>query len=372
MRVLVNSLSIGSFSGAHVVYGFLRQLCIWTRDDHEFFVLHYTSSPPPDDIVDHPHVSTIAVPDNYRSWVRRWMWETLKLPAVINRYAIDIIFNPSGAFAAGLRAKQVVLAQNPWCFVPSVQVGYGQKIKAALQRRGYRRAVRSASQMVYISGFLQDLYRSSSGDIRERASEIAYVGIDEDTFQAAEQLRSSVAKMPNLIVSVSAMARWKGAETLVEAVSLLQQRNHDARLRLVGPWPDPVYERSIRQLIHSRGLNDSVEITGAVSKDELHRSYAEAKVFSLMSWCESYGIPAVEAQAFGTPGLVSTGCAMPEICGDGCETSPPGDPQQAARMLELLLYDDDTWRKRSTAARENAVQLTWENTTRPLMSMFTL
>ena len=372
MRVLINALSIGSFSGAHVVYGFLRKLCEWTQGEHEFVVLHYPSSPPPDDISCHSHVSTVTVSDDYRSWIRRGLWESLKLPSLINSQNIDLVFNPSGAFARGLPAKQVVLAQNPWCFVPRAQVGYGQKIKAALQRRGYRRAMQSATQMVYISGFLQELYRASSGSLRENASEIAYVGIDDETFEAAGQLSATVAKVPNLIVSVSAMAHWKGAETLVESVSILQQRNRDVQLRMVGPWPDSAYERNIRQLIDQHGLNQSVEITGAVSKAELHHNYAEAKVFALISWCESYGIPAVEAQAFGTPGLVSTGCAMPEICGEGCETCPPGEPQQAADVLERLLFDDENWQRRSRAARDNASRLTWEKTTRPLMSMFTL
>ena len=79
----------------------------------------------------------------------------------------------------------------------------------------------------------------------------------------------------------------------------------DLSLHLVGSWPDAVYERRIRNLVSELGLGEQVHFHGFVSREELDCLYAESQVFCLMSRCESFGIPAIEAQLFGTPVVCS-------------------------------------------------------------------
>lgn len=64
----------------------------------------------------------------------------------------------------------------------------------------------------------------------------------------------------------------------MEAVRLLWQQGIPATLKLVGPWPDPDYERQIRDQIQTSGLTEAVQILGRVSDDELHRHYAASRV----------------------------------------------------------------------------------------------
>ncbi|MFV0443324.1 MAG: glycosyltransferase [Planctomycetaceae bacterium] len=371
MRVLVNTLSIGSLSGQHVVLGFLSRLIPWTAGEHEFVLLHDERSELPESVLG-PHVRPLPVSGRLRNWIRRSVWETTRFPALLRDNRIDLLLNPSGALLPNVSIPQVVLCQNPWCFVKAAQQGPVEAVKARLQQSGYRRAFQQADLNLFISDHLRTLYRQGAGSGPQAPSDIAYVGVNDETFAAAGALRDRVLRQSNLIVSVSAMARWKGVETLVAAVARLRQQGCPALLKLVGPWPDPAYHQQIRRQIDESNLTDAVEITGKVSKDALHRCYAEARVFALLSHCESFGIPAAEAQAFGTPAVVTTGCAMPEVCGDGAITVPPDDISAAADAIQTLLESEVDWSRRSEASLSNVERFRWELTARPFLKMFSL
>ena len=350
-------------SGQHVVYGFLRPVANWMIPEHRITVLHYDGETPPDDLLG-MGIETFSVPQSWKTWYKRLGWETTKLAALIRSLAVDVMLNVSGALAPRCPVPQIVLCQNPWCYVPAAHRGVADRLKAKLQRIGYRRAFRDAAMMIYISGHLRDLYRRGNVGIDETESRIAYVGLDDDTFETAKRLRGE-PREPHTILSVSAMASWKGAHTLVDAVRLLKDRGHTARLKLVGPWPDSDYEGRVRSQIKSLALVDNVEILGRVSDEELHRLYATSKVFCLMSSCESYGIPAAEAMAFGTPIISTNCCAIAEICAEAGQFGPVENAGWTADALQIALNDQDQWQTWSNRARENASRLTWDNCARP-------
>lgn len=371
MRVFINSLSVTGLSGRHVVHGFLKPILKWTQGRHEYTYLHFESEAPPDELRQ-PHVHCVAVPDALRSWMRRSVWELRALPKMVQAERADLYFSPAGAMVPGIKQPQVVLCQNPWCYVPSAQSGWTAPAKAWLQRRAYAYSLGNAALMVFISKHLRDLYRAGSPRIKEVTSEIAYPAIDDETHAAAAQLSQTVQRDPNLIVSISAMAPWKGADRLVKVVGALRAQGIGAKLKLVGPWPVPWYEQRVRNLIQTEGLTDAVEITGMVSKADLHRHYAEAQVYCLLSDCESYGIPAAEATAFGTPVVACQGCAIPEICGPGGVYVPPKDDAAAVAALQSILTNNSEWESLSAGARLNATKFHWDQCAEPLMNMFTL
>ena len=370
MRLLVNTLSIGSMSGNHVVYGFLRSLCEQMLQEHELVILHYADNPPPTELVE-KGTESISVSACHRNWAKRTMWEAFRLPGIVHQDGADLMLTVSGALSPRCPIPQAVLCQNPWCYRPMVHRNWQERLKARLQRVGYRRAFSGAAMMIYISGHLRDLYRADNAGIAETKSEIAYVGLNNETYEAADAFRD-LERDPYSVLSVSAMASWKGAHTLVKAIRLIRDRGLPAKLRLVGPWPDTGYESQIREQVARLDLTNAIEILGRVSDEELHRQYATNKVFALMSHCESYGIPSAEAMAFGTPVISTQCCAISEICAPAGLFGPVEDPQWTADAIETLLTDQDQWIRFSLAASKQAKTLTWNNCVRPLQKLPTL
>jgi len=368
MRLLVNALSIGSLSGRHVVFGFLRPLARWVEGQHEILLLSYESEPPPADLLA-AHVRWLPVADRLRPWWKRALWEMYDLRHVIRREGADYVLNASGAAIPTCPVPQATLAQNPWCFIREAQFGIAQVLKARMQRRAYQHALKTSRLMFYISDYLRGLYETLSPRCLPQ-SEVTHVGLDDETHLAAARLEESIPREPLSIVSVSAMAPWKGVDTLVDAVDIVRKKGLAARLTLVGPWPDARYENRILRQVAACGLQDDVTITGQVTKDELYRHYAQARVFCLMSHSESFGIPAAEALAFGTPVVASAGCAIPEVCAGAGLFGPAGDANWTANALASMLSDDTTWTAASVNARRNANRLRWETTARPLLRMF--
>ena len=367
MRVLVNALSTTNLSGRHVLLGHLRQLSAWTADEHEFVVLHHAANA--DMACDlGANVTWRECPGGTAHWFRRRVWEQVNLKSLVADLHIDLLFTPAGIASPSVNVPQVVFAQNPWCLVDTLERSMMEHAKAVLQRRAYRRTMAEADMMVFNSNFMRRAYRANAGR-EERASQIVYQAIDESTHDAARRL--DIERRPDSILCVSVMAPHKGAETLIEALAVLRtDYGIGACLDLVGAWPHRGYEERIRRQTEEAGLGEVVTFHGHVPMESLYAFYASARVFCLMTRCESFGIPAVEAQAFGTPVVSSNCCAIPEVCGEGGVFPEPGDARATADALSGLLRDDEEWRSISVAARRNAARFHWETCSRGLMPMF--
>ncbi len=349
--------------------GHLSRLAKWTQGQHEYVVLyHRTNRNICQDLGE--NITWMECPAYTVNWAGRTWWEQVILPRLFKRKRIDFIFSLSGTVVPSLKLPQVSYAMNPVPLIPGLEHSIPGYVKTGLQRWGYRKAMDKATMMLFLSEYIRQKYRQNAG-FHEKASEIVYPGIDEEVFNVSKRLCKTITKKPYQIITVSVMASHKGIETLVKAVNLVRQSySIPARLLLVGPWLDSSYEKRIRQLITELKLVNDVEIKGYASRYELNQYYAESRLFCLMSRSESFGIPAVEAQAFGTPVVSSDCCAIPEVCGNGGIYREQNDVQGVAREIASLLTDEKKCKELSEAAKQNAERFHWETCSQPLLHMF--
>jgi glycosyltransferase involved in cell wall biosynthesis len=79
--------------------------------------------------------------------------------------------------------------------------------------------------------------------------------------------------------------------------------------------------------------------TGRLPDSRLASLYAHAWAIVFPSIYEGFGIPPLEAMAFGTAVLASTAQAVRETCGDAASYFPPDDPDRLGALLAARVVD---------------------------------
>jgi len=378
MKILVNALSTTNESGRQVLCGLLLEFLRQSPDQYRLCVLLHDGNR---DIVDHMRsqldaalrlrVSFHFAPGISRNWLGRACYERLYLQCRVKQVGADLCLSPSGGWVPGLSCLQYTLALNPWAMVATGPRGISGQVKAMLQRRVYRQALKHADGIGYGSIHMRGLYRANAGEKSEKCGAIVYPALPTNELaQMDEMWNEEVERDARQILCVSHMAAHKDIETLLLALQILRNEYKvPATLRLVGRWSDVRYRARMEELVEELGLVEAVAMDGFLSRSALLDAYRRARVYCLLSRSESFGIPSVEAQRMGTPVVAARGSAASEVCGTGGVYVAAGDSQGAAGLLCRLLTDESYWKKLSLAARQNALRFEYQKTVRPLLEM---
>jgi len=112
----------------------------------------------------------------------------------------------------------------------------------------------------------------------------------------------------------------------------------------------PALQRLAREL----AVDQQVIFTGHVSRDDLVALYAGAALFALPSLNEGFGLPALEAMAYGVPVVASNCSSLPEVVGEAGLLVDPRDEDAIAGALERLWADQALRRRLGEFGRERA------------------
>jgi alpha-maltose-1-phosphate synthase len=143
----------------------------------------------------------------------------------------------------------------------------------------------------------------------------------------------------------------KGGPVLLRAFERVRDETPEATLHLVGTTAEP----SQPGVISHGPISDP---------HELVRLYGRARVFTLPSLYEPYGLVLIEAMAHGLPCVGSSVQSIPEILDQGRAgiLVPPDDPDALAEVLLKLLRDDGLAGDLGRAGREFVeANLTWDH-----------
>ncbi|WP_423210503.1 exopolysaccharide biosynthesis GT4 family glycosyltransferase EpsE [Paracoccus yeei] len=164
---------------------------------------------------------------------------------------------------------------------------------------------------------------------------------------------------PLRIMSCGRLNQVKGHQDLLQAIRMLRDAGHDARLVIAGE--DDAGGTGYRRVIEARtaelGLDDAVTLLGAVSEGEVRRHLLEAHVFALASWHEPLGVALMEAMSCEVPTIGTAAGGVAELIRDGQDgiLVPPRDPPAMADAILRLAGDPDLARRLGQAGRERIV-----------------
>ena len=159
----------------------------------------------------------------------------------------------------------------------------------------------------------------------------------------------------NIVLHVGAVQRRKNLARLIEA---FQRLGPGWRLLLAGSLGFGGAE--ILAGLQQTPVRDRIQWLGYVRAEELSRLYRRARIFAFPSLDEGFGMPVLEAMAWGVPVVASNCSALPEVAGDAALLVDPLDTEAIAAALTALATQESLREDLMARGRRRAAAFTWE------------
>ncbi len=207
-----------------------------------------------------------------------------------------------------------------------------------------------ADAVITISEYAADQLRAVTAPATPAPIEIVKCGIDVDVYTP---VRREPSKDRLRILNVAQLAERKGQRVLLDAVRILRGQGVEADLTIVGEGPE---RDALGEAITAFGLDDAVELKGAMTPQDVRGLYDTVDVFCLPSFAEGVPVVLMEAMASGLPSVSTRIAGIPELIEDGVSglLVEPGSSEELAAAL-LRLHEDPPLAARLAEAGRRAV-----------------
>lgn len=180
----------------------------------------------------------------------------------------------------------------------------------------------------------------------DRVFEITPFGVDLDLFNPNKR-RNKTSDDSFIIGTVKGLSDKYGIRYILEAAAAIKRENDiPIAVRIAGKGPQ---EQEYHQLAENLGIKDNTKWLGFVSQEQAAEEWANMDIAIIPSTLESesFGVSAVEAQACGTPVIISDIPGLMEATKPG-ETSIVVKRNSTKELVSaiLRLYGDAEERRR--------------------------
>lgn len=189
---------------------------------------------------------------------------------------------------------------------------------------------------------------------------VTYMGYNQNLFKlqsksTVENVRSKYKIVGDFIIFVGTLQPRKNIERLIEAFA--QLKSDSLKLVIVGKkgW---IYDQILNKAKELK-IERNVIFTGFVPELDLPPLISGAKAYVLPSLWEGFGIPVIEAQACGTPVVVSNTSSLPEIVGDSGVLVDPQSTKSIGEGIEKILKNPTFASELSEKGTKNAQRFSW-------------
>lgn len=231
-----------------------------------------------------------------------------------------------------------------------------QKYIAKLQK-----LVDRADRIVAISEFTKDDLIAHT-DVGDKRIDVIYNGCN---LYQGEICPPAIRPAGNFIFSVATVLPKKNFHVLP---CLLQ--GNDLELIIAGnpsPYVDVILDEARRY-----GVEERVKIVGPIDESVKHWYFKYCKAFVFPSIAEGFGLPVIEAMAYGKPVFLSRHTCLPEIGGEQAYYFNT-DFNRPLMQEEFRQGLDDYYRheqERAEAIKAHALQFSWAHAARQYLDIY--
>ncbi|WP_286938569.1 MULTISPECIES: glycosyltransferase family 1 protein [unclassified Pseudoalteromonas] len=352
----INALSAKLGGGKTYIINLLKYL----PDNVKIFISCPDNSMLPDD----PRVIYLETTFANRTILHRALWERYKLPKLLNKLNVDVLFVPGGMdfTSKKLSIPKVTMFRN---MLPFDEVALNALPSRILKLKNYFlkklmiRTMNSADHIIFISEYAKN---SIQNLLKIKSASIIYHGIAKNFVPSNVTNNPEKIKKNNYILYVSRFEPYKNHLNVIKAYSKLSKKERlKNKLVIVGEFMEPKYSLCVNY-INDNNLAPYIDIKGKVPYEELPLLYQQASLFVFASSCENCPNILLEAIGCGSAVIASKTEPMPEFARDSALYFNELDPDSIYEKLKVVLDSDvmiQEMRNKSIALRE---QYSWENT----------
>jgi glycosyltransferase involved in cell wall biosynthesis len=234
------------------------------------------------------------------------------------------------------------------------------------------RSVRVADRILCVSGCTRDDLLKRHPEARGKVS-VAYNGVDHVDRHVPDAITEAFLRALSLpqrfALYAGSLDVRKNVSLVLDALERLKARGRPASLVMVGQswFGSGAVEARIARL---RSEGHDIRPLGYQSETVFYELMRRAALFVFPSRYEGFGLPPLEAMRLGTPAIVSTTGATPEVCGDAAPAVRPDDAEGLAAVMDRLLSSDTERRHWAEKGREQAARFTWARCAEDTLSAY--
>ncbi len=255
-------------------------------------------------------------------------FNTFKLPLLVKRYGIDLVFHLScNTGVRKLAAKSIVLPHD----IKAVSHRVLARVKIPLYKYWIYR-------VMYYSDFKHNDAIVAISDVDKAEISTFYARFANKIFRIynpidiVRPVSVERKRVNNHIVAINMQFHHKNILTLIKAFERIMGQI-DARLMLVGNVPRRM--KYLQEYVEEHQLNERVIFTGFVSEEQKNKLLRTCRLYVNPTLYEGFGMTAVEAVILGVPTLLSNIPTNYEVTQGLCEYyEPPEDVERLSAALK--------------------------------------
>ncbi len=290
----------------------------------------------------------VVLPVRGASRPERLLFEQFRLPGVLRRNRIDVLFNPGFTAPAYSPCPQVTVfhdlqhKRHPEYF-RWFELPFWNLFLAVSARRSRR--------LIAVSKATRDDLRRYYG-LSQDMIDVVHHGVDPRFFEIG-----SGREDEGYLLCPSTTHPHKNHARLLRVFARIRAQHPDLRLVLTGVrgFASDEVEREIQ----ANDLRKAVDVLGWVPRERLYEAYRRARAFVYPSTFEGFGMPPLEALAAGLPAALSGIEPIRSICAGAARFFDPEDDAAMMDAVIAVLYDEEERARLSNAGPVRAAAFTW-------------
>ncbi len=302
-------------------------------------------------------------------------WEQIVLPYYAYKYEVDILHCTSNTAPLVLSMPLILTLHDVIFMESSVEKNTStnyQKYGNLYRKWLVPKIVKKCKSIITISE-VEKINIIETLGLHDEVVIVVHNGVSQrfgqkPGLQIIKEIRTRLGLLEDYFLFLGNVEPRKNVKNTVKAFVDFAEKNQNIKLVITGLRLSFIKE--ILGEINKEKILDRFVLTGFVDEMTLLTLYSEAKVFLYPSLREGFGLPILEAMAFGIPVVTSNISAMPEVAGDAAFLVNPYSIKEITEGMTIAYEDESLRNEKITLGYVRPTVFTWQKTAEKILAIY--